>query len=148
MKKLDIDISKIICINLKSHNEDQIQSIAMYYNISYEFLLEIKGDGIRKIWLPIGGGYNVAMLDTKNIEDVYFFPHYLPMTARTRKAILSIEPVKTPKKIKNVTKNIDINPIVVVKSTPLTLDFVLDKINAKGLKSLTKDELEFLKNIK
>lgn len=146
----NLDINKIICISIKSHNQEQLLSIAATYDISYEWLLEQKQNGVKKMWVPIGGGLNVAGLDTDNIEDVYFFPHYLPMTSKMRKAILSLKPIKVPKKPKQLNKESEEKVIKLIseKKTSLNLDEILDKINLTGIESLTEQELNFLKNIK
>lgn len=149
MKKPDFDLSNIVCINFDSHNEEQLHSVAITYNLSFDYLLEAKKSGVKKAWLPKGGGWNVAILETKNIEDIYFFPHYLPMTARTKKAILAIKPVKTPKKPKQLSEKVtDVEENKIQVSTSLNVDQILDKINSFGMSSLTTEELNFLKNIK
>lgn len=147
MKNLDIDINKIICVNFKSHNDTQLHAVAKTYNISYEFLLNCKNSGIFKMWLPIGGGNSVAELFTKDMNDVRFYPAYLPMSLKTRKAILNIKPVLTPK-VKTTTKNVVVKTVEVKSSkVVLEVDAILDKISALGMASLTKEELNFLKNL-
>jgi hypothetical protein len=144
-----INIDKVVCISLKSHNDSQLEAIGATYNISSEFLIKAKDVGCRKIWLHIGGGVVIAGLDTDNIEDIYFSKEYLPMTAKTRKAILALTPVKTPKmpsyakntQVEKVLESIDISELFEVE---LDVDTILDKINATGIDSLTKRELDFL----
>lgn len=157
MKKLDFDITKIICINLKAHNEQQLKAICLTYGISLDELLRAKLEGMTKIWLPDTPGYTVAELFGDDIQNVYFYPHWCPMTARTRKAILNIKPIKTPKMPKQqkvveekTTKEVVKTQKAVSNSTKndivLELDLILDKINSNGMSSLTKQELNFLKN--
>jgi hypothetical protein len=139
-----LNLNKIFCVSLKSHNYSQLEAISATYDVSFDFLLTAKSEGCKKIWLPIGGGIVIAGLDTNNMEDVYFSPEYLPMDSKTRKAILNIKPVKTPKmpsfaKTKKKVEKIKIE---------LTVDDVLDKISAFGMSSLTKEELNFLKSFK
>ncbi len=147
MKTMNLDISKVICISLKSHNENQLKAVAATYNISFEDLLKMKVDGVYKIWVPVGGGVVVAGLDTSNIDDVYFSPEYLPMDSKTRKRILSIKPVKTPKMPKGVTVAVSKEKVQAVKKVTnvvLEIDAILDKITASGMNSLVKEELDFL----
>jgi len=150
-----LNLNKVICVSLKSHNESQLDAIGATYNISLDSLMKAKNDGCKKLWVHIGGGIVIAGLDTDNIDDVYFSPEYLPMTAKVRKAILAIKPVKTPKmptKTKVKVDNVDVDNFVDITSlideafSNLDVDAILDKISAKGMNSLTKKELEFLKN--
>lgn len=145
-----VNLKNVVCISLKSHNESQLDAIGATYNISHEFLVKAKIEGCKKLWIHIGGGVVIAGLDTDNIEDVYFSAEYLPMTAKVRKAILAIKPVKTPKMPAFVKANKVADVEVTTKKVKkvkveLTLDGVLDKISACGMASLTKEELEFLK---
>jgi len=149
-----VNLNKVICISLKSHSDAQLDAIGATYDISHEYLLKAKSEGCKKVWLHIGGGVVIAGLDTDNMEDVYFSPEYLPMTAKIRKAVLAIKPVKTPKmptwaKTKStnvkVANNVEVVEVVETAEVELELDTILDKISASGMASLTKKELEFLK---
>lgn len=159
---MKINLKNVICISLKSHNEQQLDAIGATYNISHEYLVKAKNDGCKKVWLHIGGGVVIAGLDTEDMADVYFSPEYFPnLTTKLRKAVLAIKPVKTPKmptwakvanqpkvessntEVQNEIKNIDISELLEVE---LDLDTILDKISATGMDSLTTKELEFLKN--
>lgn len=160
-----INLKKVICISLKSHTENQLDAIGATYNISWEFLCEMKSKGCRKLWIHKDGGYVIAGVDTDNIADVYFSPVYHPiLTTKLRKAVLAIRPVNTPKmptwakvtnnqvkvkvvqenvEVENELENIDISELFEVE---LDLDTILDKISISGMSSLTKKEVEFLKN--
>ena len=145
----NLDITKVICISLKSHNDSQLQAVAATYNISFEDLMKLKTDGVYKIWIPIGGGVVIAGLDTTNVDDVYFSPEYLPMTSKVRKQILAIQPVKTPKMPKGVQVVSKVNKVKTEKEVSksqvvLEVDVILDKISAFGMSSLLKEELDFL----
>lgn len=161
-----INLKKVICISLKSHTEAQLDAIGATYNISHEFLCEMKSKGCKKMWIHINGGVVIAGLDTENMDDVYFSPQYYSiLTTKLRKAVLAIRPVNTPKMptwakvannqvkvevvqtnadVESEFENIDISDLFEVE---LDLDTILDKISATGMSSLTKKELEFLKNI-
>lgn len=145
-----VNLNQVICISLKSHNESQLDAIGATYNIALDSLIKAKNDGCKRLWVHIGGGVVIAGLDTDNIEDVYFSPEYLPMTAKVRKSILAIKPVKTPKMpksskvvIENVV-DVNIDSLLDEVFSVLDIDSILDKISAKGMSSLTKKELEFL----
>jgi hypothetical protein len=156
---MEINLKNVVCISLKSHNEEQLDAIGATYNISLESLCEMKNKGCKKIWLHIGGGIVIAGLDTDNAEDVYFSPEYLPMTAKMRKAVLAIKPVKTPKmptwvKLANQSKPEPIKEVkneiksnVIEQEQELDLDTILDKISNTGMQSLTESEKNFLINI-
>lgn len=156
MKK--VDLSKVICISLKSHNESQLNAIGYTYNISLQDLMDLKIKGVNKIWIHINGGIVIAGLDTTNEKDIYFSPEYCPMTSKLTKQILSIKPVKTPKIKKPQNTQTKIENTKVEKLTEnttkktnveeLSVDSILDKISANGIKSLTERELSFLKSIK
>lgn len=156
----EIVIEKVICISLKSHNEQQLDAIGATYNISWEFLCEMKKKGGKKLWIHKDAGFVIAGLDTDNPDDVYFSPEYLPITAKLRKAILAIKPVKTPKMPKwakdgNMpdkfkTANPETAAPLEIKSpenTEYNVDEILDKISAQGLQSLTPGERKFLESL-
>ena len=142
-----LNLNKIFCVSLKSHNDSQLEAIAATYDVSFEFLVEAKSEGCKKIWLPIGGGVVIAGLDTDNIEDVYFSSEYLPMDSKTRKSILNIKPVKTPKMPSFVKSSKKQKTDKVKVEVVLDVDTILDKISAFGMSSITKKELDFLNSL-
>ena len=156
-----INLKNVICISLKSHTEAQLEAIGATYNLNVEDLIKTKNAGCKKFWTHIGGGVVIAAVNTDNIEDVYFSSEYLPgLTSKIRKAVLAIKPVKVPKmptwakvankpkvenvntKVENELDGIDISELFEVD---LDIDTILDKIGANGMASLTKRELDFLK---
>lgn len=148
-----IDLKKVVCVSLKSHNESQLNAIAFTYDLSLVDLLDLKDKGVKKIWIHSGGGIVIAGLDTTNNDDIYFSPEYLPMTSKTRKQILSILPVKTPKisnkktgSIKEQTKSSNFDNLEF--SDKLDVDTILDKISSSGMNSLTEREIDYLKSLK
>ncbi len=142
-----LNLNKIFCVSLKSHNDSQLEAIAATYDVSFEFLVEAKSEGCKKIWLPIGGGVVIAGLDTDNIEDVYFSSEYLPMDSKTRKSILNIKPVKTPKMPSFAKSSKKQKTDKVKVEVVLDVDTILDKISAFGMSSITKKELDFLNSL-
>ena len=64
-----VDLKNVICISLKSHNETQLDAIGATYNISHEFLVKLKIEGCKKIWIHIGGGF-VIVPALKKISDL------------------------------------------------------------------------------
>lgn len=156
---MNVDINNLICISLKSHNDKQLLAIAATYDIDHNALVNLKSEGCQKIWIHKGAGFIVAGLDSSNIEDVYFSPNYLPMTAKVRKSVLNVTPVKTPKmpkstrvvdtKVKDVAEvsNVFIEDLIADFDVVLDTDTILEKITNKGMSSLTKAELDFLNNL-
>lgn len=141
---LKFNIDKVICINLKSHNEQQLSNIADTYVLSLDAILELKNKGVIKIWVESAGDWVIAAVDDIEPDRVYICEKYCPITKKETEKLLKIKPVKTPKskgkKSKNKSAKID--------NIVLNLDSILDKINQSGLDSLTKEELNFLKNFK
>jgi hypothetical protein len=41
-KKLNFNINKVICISLKSHNEQQLKAISEVYKLDFKTMVEIK----------------------------------------------------------------------------------------------------------
>lgn len=151
---LSFNINKVICISLKSHNEQQLKAISETYLLSFESLLELKNKDVIKIWVETGGDWVIAAIDKAYPDDIYICEKYCPMTKKEYKSITKIKPIKTPKLSKKLKSQSALNENksqVIVNSstkTKLTVDSILDKINLSGLDSLTKEELNFLKNFK
>lgn len=162
---MKFNINKVICINLKSHNEDQLRNISEVYRLSYDALLRSKQRGTYKIWIEPGGDYAIAALETSNPDDFYICERFCPMTKKERESVKNIKPIPTPKwkptqkfvenNIPKVVKNAsdivktDTKPVIKSKvKVILELDAILDKINISGMSSLCKEELDFLKNYK
>lgn len=156
---LKFDIKKVICINIKSLNEQQIFSISENYFLSFEALVAIKKEGFEKIWVEISGDYLIAFS-----TDEYNFTvaeNFCPITKKERDSLLKLKPVKTPripksdnclknyqfylnKGYKIQTKSLDEKLIEIHTSKYFDVDTILDKISVSGIKSLTKAELKFL----
>lgn len=136
------NIEKVICINLKSHNEQQLENIAETYLLSLEALIELKNKGVIRIWVESAGDWVIAAIDENRPNEMYICEKYCPMSKKESEKLLKIKPVKTPKTPKSLK-------VKRKKSeTVMTLDSILDKINLTGLDSLSKKELNFLKNFK
>lgn len=145
---MNVNIDKVICISLRSHNKSQLDSIGETYDISLDCLLQAKEAGCKKLWIHVGGGIVIAAVDTDNIDDIYFSPQYLPMTSKLRKSILSLKPVKTPKVTKSKLESfVTVDELLEDLDFELNVDDILDKINLKGMSSLSQKELEFLKGL-
>jgi hypothetical protein len=141
---LKFNIEKVICINLKSHNEQQLNNIADSYVLSLESLLELKNKGVIKIWVESAGDWVIAAIDEDRPEQMYICEKYCPITKKEAQKLLKIKPIKTPKSKDKKSKDKSKKVVSIV----LDLDKILDKINETGLDSLSKDELNFLKNFK
>ena len=148
LKHIQVDISKIIHIRLTLDNK-ALTNIAEQYGINPDFLISLKSDNLKYIWIQLGEEVCVCESFTDNPEDVSFNEQYLPMTLKQKKAILAKECEKTPKgKSKPQPKEVVVEKVTTKSKTKqLDLDSILDKISASGMQSLTAEEKEFLNNI-
>ena len=148
LKHIQVDLSKIIRIRLTLDNK-ALTNIAEQYGINPDFLISLKSDNLKYIWIQLGEEVCVCESFTDNPEDVSFNEQYLPMTLKEKKAILAKECEKTPKSKTKVKKVQEVVESVEVDEEPIeyNLDDILDKISATGMQSLTKGEKEFLNNI-
>lgn len=155
---MKFNINKVICINLKSHNNDQLNNISIVYDLSLEALIELKSRGVDKIWVESGGDWVIAAVDSDS-TNMYVCEKFCPITKKEKDKLEKIQPIKTPKvkKHQSSSSNEDINTKTIEKSKKtkekktlivLELDSILDKINESGINSLSKEELDFLKNYK
>jgi len=58
---MKFDINKVICISLKSHNEQQLKAISEVYKLDFDGLVDSKNIS-SKIWVEIGGEYAIAFV--------------------------------------------------------------------------------------
>lgn len=165
---MKINFDKIICINLKSLNAQQLFAICETYRIGFESLYRDKQEGCTMIWLTedcdaIAGVYN---------EVFSIFEKFNPLTKREYDRIKKIKPIKTPKMPKSDaalnnyraflsegydigTKSMDskiANRSSYKESSEIDIDEVfeidalLDKIGKYGIGSITEKEKRFLDN--
>jgi hypothetical protein len=157
---MKFDINKVICINLKSHNDQQLKAISEVYKLDFDGLIKIRDCSSKsssKIWVEAGGDYVIAFIceiDNKPKINTMF----CPITKREKDALYKIQPIKTPKmpkaprvvdtKVENIVEvsNVTINDVIADFDVVLDVDTILEKITARGIKSLTKAELDFLNN--
>lgn len=160
-----INFNKVICINLASVNAQQLFSICEAYSIGFEAAFKSKKEGTQMEWLD----------DERNVvayvfEDKFYIGcHYSNVVKKDYDKIRNVKPVKTPKIPKTDvtlnnykaflsegyeirTKSLDslIEHKLRQKEIPIIFDVdtILDKINKYGMLSLTKEEIDFLDNIK
>lgn len=99
-----IDLNKIICINLKSVNAQQLFAICETYRFGFETLYDDKKTGTHMIWLAEGG------LVVASVEECSFRPGQvvfqlnaaafqlnMALTKKELDRLKKIKPVKTPK---------------------------------------------------
>lgn len=98
---LNFDRTRVICISLKSHNEQQLFSISEYYSISFEVLLKVKQDGFTKIWVESNGNWIISCVHESQPETMIVKEIYNPLTKKDRDFLLRQKPIKTPKMPKN-----------------------------------------------
>ena len=150
---MKFDINKVICISLKSHNDQQLKAISEVYKLDFNALITIK-DCSSKIWVEAGGDYVIAFVNS--VGDTTVNSIFCPITKKEKDALLKITPIKTPKmpkatkvvdtKVDNTVEvsNVFIEDLIAEFDVVLDVDTILEKISATGMKSLTKAELDFL----
>jgi hypothetical protein len=153
---MKFNINKVICISLKSHNEQQLKAISEVYKLDFNTMVELKSDA-SKIWVEAGGDYLIAFTTTDS-DTPQIATRFCPITKKEKDALYKIQPIKTPKmpkatkvvetKVENNVEvsNVTIDDLIAEFNVVLDVDTILDKITNKGMKSLTKAELDFLNN--
>ena len=155
---MKFDINKVICISLKSHNDQQLKAISEVYKLDFDGLLKIK-ECSSKIWVEAGGEYVIAFSVKSGDGTPEISDKFCPITKREKDALLKIAPIKTPKmpkatrvvdtKVDNTVEisNVTIDDLIAEFDVVLDVDTILEKISATGMKSLTKVELDFLNSL-
>jgi len=153
---MKFDINKVICISLKSHNDQQLKAISEVYKLDFNALVTVKGTSA-KIWVEAGGDYVIAFVNS--VGDTTVNSIFCPITKKEKDALLKITPIKTPKmpkatkvvdtKVDNTVEvsNVFIEDLIAEFDLVLDVDTILEKISATGMKSLTKAELDFLNSL-
>jgi hypothetical protein len=153
---MKFNINNVICISLKSHNEQQLKAISEVYKLDFDALLTIK-DSSSKIWVEAGGDYVIAFVNS--VGDTTVNTMFCPITKKEKDALLKVQPIKTPKmpkatrvvdtKVDNTVEisNVTIDDLIAEFDVVLDVDTILEKISATGMKSLTKSELDFLNDL-
>jgi hypothetical protein len=90
---MKFDINKVICISLKSHNDQQLKAISEVYKLDFNALVTVKGTS-PKIWVEAGGDYVIAFVNS--VGDTTVISIFCPITKREKDALLKISPIKTP----------------------------------------------------
>ena len=153
---MKFNINKVICISLKSHNDQQLKAISEVYKLDFKTMVELKSDA-SKIWVEAGGDYLIAFTTTDS-DTPQIATRFCPITKKEKDALYKIQPIKTPKmpksprvvetKVDNTVEvsNVFIEDLIADFDVVLDVDTILEKITNKGMKSLTKVELDFLNN--
>ena len=154
---MKFNINKVICISLKSHNEQQLKAISEVYKLDFNTMVELKSDA-SKIWVEAGGDYLIAFTTTDS-DTPQIATRFCPITKKEKDALYKIQPIKTPKmpkttrvvetKVENNVEvsNVTIDDLIAEFDVVLDVDTILEKISATGMKSLTKAELDFLNSL-
>ena len=156
---MKFDINKVICISLKSHNDQQLKAISEVYKLDFTALVELK-DSASKIWAEINGDYVIAFVNKSDKDgQIVVSAKFCPITKKEKDALVKITPIKTPKmpkatrvadtKVDNTVEvsNVFIEDLIAEFDVVLDVDTILEKISATGMKSLTKAELDFLNSL-
>jgi hypothetical protein len=154
---MKFDINKVICISLKSHNDQQLKAISEVYKLDFDGLVKIK-ESTSKIWVEVGGEYAIAFSVNSGDGTPEVSERFCPITKKEKDALYKIQPIKTPKMPKaprvfdvKVDNNVEVSNVFIEDliadfDVVLDVDTILEKITNKGMKSLTKVELDFLNN--
>ena len=172
MEPLKFNIKNVICIPIKSMNEQQLFAVSESYTIAFTALMTFKKDRFEKIWLDKDGEYIIA---SEFDGEITINSMYCPITKKDRDSILKVKPIKSPKMPKDErsvgaykhylskgfdvkTKSLDrkaeylenIEEAVEIEEIKqeviLDVDIILDKISKLGITALSKEEKDFLDN--
>lgn len=145
-----MDFSKIICIEVKKYNNEQLSKISEILGFEsnpsdskYFSLLEAKKDKVDKVFMIEGEHSVFALQFKKGVEcqdvlykDVLFiYPKYRGLSKKEKEKLLKVQSFDFFKKLKSSDVGAEIL---------LDLDKILDKIGKFGINSLLKEEKEFL----
>ena len=155
MENLNWD--EIICIDLRSYNDESLAMIEEFFGIANSGFIDNKKIGINKIYfIPNGGeaiGYEVKKGFENKIDGDWYkgISTTIPLSRRELKKLSEIKPLDFYKLRKALNKAAikDVETIELVSETEveLELDTILEKISKFGITSLTKIEKDFLDNI-
>lgn len=169
-----INFNKVICINLRSSNEQQLFAICETYLYHFEALHKNKMDGMHIVWLDSEARY-IAYTYNDDVDRLYLGKLYKDVVKKDYDRIKDVKPVKTPKLprtdqalnnyIEYLKEGYDIripaiDSLIVhklkeqerykeIQQIPIILDMdvILDKINKYGMSSLTEEEKDYMDNI-
>lgn len=160
---MEINLNKVICIDLMKWNNQVINEFADYFGLNGESLCTNKINGVKKIYISTEindentgfyGGYNVVAIEFTSNPKVntggditkHNMKLNVPFSTREIKKLRNIESFDFIKYRKN--KNIEKTNLSLEEknnnSFNLDLDSILDKISKNGIKSLNKQEKDFL----
>lgn len=172
MEPLKFKIQNVICIPIKSMNEQQLFAVSESYTIAFTALMDFKKGEFEKIWLDKNGEYIIA---SEFDGEFSINSMYCPITKKDRDSILKVKPIKSPKMPKDErsvgaykyylskgfdvkTKSLDrkaeylenIEEVLEIEEIKqeviLDVDIILDKISKLGIAALSKEEKDFLDN--
>ena len=170
MEPLKFKIQNVICIPIKSMNEQQLFAVSESYTIAFTALMDFKKGEFEKIWLDKNGEYIIA---SEFDGEFSINSMYCPITKKDRDSILKVKPIKSPKMPKDErsvgaykyylskgfdvkTKSLDrkaeylenIEEVLEIEEIKqeviLDVDIILDKISKLGIAALSKEEKDFL----
>jgi hypothetical protein len=157
MKAMNIDINKIVHLELRNKNgkkfsNTRVSFIADYLKVDGDFLIDLS-DKYKSIWYVSidKTTHLVYAIGADTCESTYSFQPF-NVEYSDVKDIKAVEVPKTPAQTKKtkVAKTNEVSNVFIedlIGSVDLDVDDILDKISATGMKSLTKREVEFLNNL-
>ncbi len=163
-----MNMSKIFCVDLTKYNQDQLTKISDIIGINSGSLVEAKVNGTKRVYfdhenrLFIGELVKDATKYIRSYKNLVLTENFAHLSKREKDQLINMDPYKfnTKNVDKNdlfnsvdeteiieikgdVTKNEIVN-VVRVSNVVLEIDAILDKIADFGIKSLTKEEKDFL----
>jgi len=91
MEALNLD--NVICVNLKSLNNEQLFAICVEYGLDFKLQMNFKKDNILKNWVELSTKDKFILV--KLTSDTLYTDYRL--VGEQREAIKQIKPIKTPK---------------------------------------------------
>jgi hypothetical protein len=134
-----------------------LKAISEVYKLDFNGLIQSK-EFSDKIWVETNGDYAIAFVTNGGDGEAIVNSKFCPITKKEKDALYKIQPIKTPKmpktprvvetKVDNTVEvsNVFIEDLIADFDVVLDVDTILEKITNKGMKSLTKVELDFLNN--
>lgn len=172
---MKINFDKIICINLKSVNAQQLFAICETYFVAFEVLYKSKSMGIDMKWIT-EDRQTIAYV----VNGYFYMNDDISISKEDQEKIKTIKPLKTPKMpktnlalnnykaylaegydirtqsmdsklkfLESKKEDIEKEEIVVESELPVVLevDSILDKIGKYGIDSIAKEEKKFLDSL-
>lgn len=158
-----MDFSKIVCIEIRKYNQDQLTKIAESLGFeanpsdeNFFNLFTCKKSKVEKVYIIPGEAGPFALKYKKEVgvdspeqlykDTLFIFPAYRGLSKKEKDRLMKLESFDFFKKKSKSVDSTDSKPME--EQTPIfDLDLLLDKISQFGINSLLKEEKDFLDNL-